>query len=352
MAGTLLEQYRIADLLEWYKEKKLVINRSFQRRNVWSVDARVYLIDTILRKLSMPKMYMRTKIHLETRTSYREVVDGQQRLLAIIDFAEDRLQLTKRATEYQGLKYSDLDEELQRAFLSYSIGVEQLVNASDSEVLEVFSRLNSYTLSLNKPELRHATYQGDFKWAVHESSQHWAVLWEKFEVVSVRERLRMHDDSLVAEMFGILINGVTDGGQDRIGKLYAKYDEEFPQSKTIVKRLNGVLEFIIANFESALAGPVGQAPHFLMLFAATAHAMGSIPRGDMGEEHPVRNARALQDITAAGQNLMTINGILEYNRPQAKWERFWEASKATTHRIASRQVRFPVFYKALCAKEL
>ena len=90
------------------------------------------------------------------------------------------------------------------------------MNASDDDVLEVFARLNSYMVTLNPPEKRHAKYQGEFKWAIRAASRRWAVLWEKYKVLTVRERVRMLDDSLTAEMVGVLLDGVADGGQPKI----------------------------------------------------------------------------------------------------------------------------------------
>jgi hypothetical protein len=90
-------------------------------------------------------------------------VDGQQRLRTIIDFAEDKFTLGVRAKEFQGLRYSSLSDELKERFLEYRISVDQLMDASDDSVLEIFARLNSYTVPVNAPELRHAKYQGDFR---------------------------------------------------------------------------------------------------------------------------------------------------------------------------------------------
>lgn len=149
----------------------------------------------------MPKVFMRTKVDLTTKQSYREIVDGQQRLRAIVDFANDKFALSDRAADLAGFKYSTLPSEFQERFLSYAIAVDQLINASDTDVLEIFARLNSYTVSLNPPELRHAQFQGNFKWAVHRTSINWAVLWEKFGVVSVRQRLRMLDECLGDKIF-------------------------------------------------------------------------------------------------------------------------------------------------------
>ena len=102
------DQYPISDLLAWMHEKTLILNTDFQRRSVWPPSARVFLIDSILRDRPMPNIYIRTKTDLRTKRSYREVVDGQQRLLAINDFASDNLTLTSAAREFSSKTYSTL----------------------------------------------------------------------------------------------------------------------------------------------------------------------------------------------------------------------------------------------------
>jgi hypothetical protein len=351
-SSSVLEQYRVSDLVEWFARKQLRLNPHFQRRSVWSENARVFLIDTILRRMPMPKIFMRTKVDLTTKQSYREIVDGQQRLRAIVDFANDKMLLSDRAGDLAGLRYSTLPAEFQEAFLSYPIAVDQLINASDTDVLEIFARLNSYTVSLNPPELRHAQFQGNFKWAVHRTSIDWATLWEKFGVVSVKQRLRMQDDSLMAEMFGVILEGVKDGGQNNITKLYKKFDSDFAPRKT-VKTVNSVLTEITQKFDDVLVdSAIASAPHFLMLFAAVAHAIHGIPEGDMGGEMPARNPRALSNLAIARENLATLNRVLESVEPVAEMLQFWTASSATTQRIRSRLVRFPMFYRALLPHRL
>ena len=277
---TILEQYRISDFLEWHNQKRLIINSDFQRGSVWTPAARAYLIDTILRELPIPKIYLRTNIDINTKKSIREVVDGQQRLRAIIDFSNDKITLPKRTGEFSGLKYSTLNEELKNIFLNYPLAVDQLVNATDNHVLEVFSRLNSYSVPLNSQERRHAKYQGGFKWAVNYVSKKWSKLWEGYKVFTVRERVRMQDDSLVAEMFGVLLEGVADGGQKNIDRLYERYDDEiFEESKTI-DNLNKTLNFIFENIaEDLYETTIFRPTHFLMLFAAVAHSQHGIPKG-------------------------------------------------------------------------
>ncbi|MFK3845346.1 DUF262 domain-containing protein [Stenotrophomonas sp. NPDC078853] len=344
---TVLEQYRVADFLEWQQQNRLELNPNFQRGSVWLPQAKSFLIDTILRELPIPKIYLRTRIDVRSRQTVREVVDGQQRLRSIIDFSNDKFPLMKRAGEFAGKRYSDLAEDEKERFLGYSIAVDQLVNASDENVLEVFARLNSYSVALNAPEKRHAQYQGEFKWAVREASQRWAVLWERYNILSVRERLRMQDDSLMAEMLGVLLQGVGDGGQPKIDALYRKYDGAKDLPPDLVQKLDRVLDYFVQNLaEYLLDSPVLRSPHFLMLFAALAHRIVGVPPGEINPM-PDLAEDSLKDLDVVRGNLLTLGAYIQGEGVVGRYEDFYLSSTSTTHRISSRKVRFPVFVRAL-----
>jgi len=350
---SVLEQYTISDFVTWDRQKTLVINPTFQRRSVWSPAARSYLIDTILRQMPIPKIYLRTSIDTKRQTATREVVDGQQRIRAVLDFVNNRFALTTRAGEFRGLHFDSLDEDQQLAFLSYPLGVDQLLNASDSDVLEVFARLNTYTVSLNAAEKRHAKYQGDFKWAVHESARNWDALWSVYGVVGVRQRLRMADDSLMAEMYGFLLKGLQAGDQPTINRLYSEMEAVFRNQQAMVSALDGVLHFIVDRLGSGISGPVARAPHFLMLFAAVAHARTGLPEGALGDQLPTRQPTWLSDLEAVQSNLARLGEVIELpDPPEGVARAFWLASHGATVRLDSRRVRFLAFCRAMAPETI
>lgn len=349
---SLLEQYRIADFLDWHREKRLELNPDFQRGSVWTPAARTFLIDTILRQLPIPKVYFRTRVNVTTKKAIREVVDGQQRLRAIIEFAEDKFALSKRAAEFTGMRYSTLSEELQERFLSYAIAVDQLVNASNDDVLEVFARLNSYSVTLNPAEKRHAKFQGEFKWSVRAASRKWSVLWETLGLLTVRERVRMLDDSLTAEMFGILMEGVRDGGQTKIDSLYKRNDDTFPADSPVPDNLDRALRYFMENLAEPLRDtPLMRPPHFLMVFAALAHVLVGIPKGDLAQE-PVSPESPLKNLDRVLDNLGLLGSLIDSEEVPPKHGEFWRASRGSTQRISSRGIRFPLLLRALGSKPL
>jgi len=142
--------YSINDFVEWHKAKQLELNPRFQRRPVWSDKAKSYLLDTILRGKPIPKIFIRQKINVSTKTSIRDVVDGQQRLRAILSYINDGFVVSKaQNAEYGGLCFSQLPEDIQGQVLAYEVSVDLLINLPDADVLDIFSRLNSYAVILN-----------------------------------------------------------------------------------------------------------------------------------------------------------------------------------------------------------
>ena len=343
----MLEQYRIADFIEWNRDKKLQLNPDFQRGSVWVPTARVFLIDTILRGLPVPKIFLRTKIDPLMQTSIREVVDGQQRLRAILDFAGDKFRLTSRASEFANLTYSELPNQQKRDFLEYPLAVDQLVNASENEVLEVFSRLNSYNVTLNPAEQRHAQYQGKFKWVVRDMSKKWEHIWSTYNILSTRERVRMEDDVTIAQLLMIATEGIKDGGADKIGKFYRANDSEFPSGEDSCQKVNQALSFFDNHLgeiikETRLASP----PQFLMLIAALMHRQCGIDLTSL-KGHTVTAKMGVGPIDMVHSNLLTLASALESETPPDPFVPFVAASKSSTQRIASRTPRFIAFHLAL-----
>ena len=350
----MLEQYTVADVLQWLDEKTLAVNREFQRSDrIWPTAAKVYLVDTIMRGMPIPKIYLRTQTDVNTRKSYREVVDGQQRLMAIRSYSRDEFPLRTSGDdldELDGKRYSELEEDYKRRFLEYSLPVEQLFNATDAYVFDVFQRLNTYNFNLSHQELRHGKYHGVFRNTVISATKRWAFLWDTYNVMGNRARVRMADDELMAQLFGVILEGVTDGGQPKIERLYRNYDSDLPADASSLT--DRTLRCMVDDFPEVLETSLARAPHFLMLFAATAHALFGIPPGDIGDEMPERDPRALHDLGTAKANLSVMADVLNAE-PDEVADRFHEfrlSAAGSTQRIRSRRIRFQVSYQALLPK--
>lgn len=273
------QTYQISDFIEWNNKKQLRLDPDFQRGSVWTQSAKVFLIDTILNDLPMPQVFFRTKIDAARQSSLREVVDGQQRLRSILEFASGKLRLTTKTPRFRGKTYLDLDQDDQERFLSYKVPTVQLINASDADVLEVFARLNSYSVKVTPAELRHAEYSEPVKWAIYHASRDWRDLWDDHKVVSLRDAVRLKNTSVIAELFMTLDNGLGDGGEPAITKYYrSRKGNEEGYFINIRKEIDAIIEEILVNLAADFRETTFfDSPNFVMLFAAIAHLRGSLP---------------------------------------------------------------------------
>jgi hypothetical protein len=104
--NVLPSSFSIAEYCGQMNRGDIVINRNYQRSSkVWPPAARSYLIDTILLGFPIPKLSLYQKTDLKSRTTHKEIVDGQQRSKAIHDFFKDELRISGKST-FTGKKYS------------------------------------------------------------------------------------------------------------------------------------------------------------------------------------------------------------------------------------------------------
>ena len=216
--------YSIAEIIAMLERRELQINRAYQRGSIlWPSGARSYFVDTILEKFPFPKIYfyeVYDRINGELR---RELVDGQQRVFTIQDFRKDVFAISGES-KFKGLKFSDLNEEQTADFMSYTVSVDVIRNATRGEILQMFRRMNAYTLPLNEAEKRHSTFQGEFKWFVNDISKELSEFFFKFGVFTNRQVIRMADAELISEIVLSMENGIINNKPADLNSLYKKYD--------------------------------------------------------------------------------------------------------------------------------
>jgi uncharacterized protein with ParB-like and HNH nuclease domain len=139
--------YSIQDFLEWHELYQLVHKPHVQGIRFWTHEEKSYLIDTILEGKPIPKVYIRQTIHPVLKTSIKEILDGRERLSAILGYLEDGFVVSPHHNKrYGGVYFSQLnnvDDTIQVQFLKYQITVDLLCDMTDDEVVDIFRRLNS-----------------------------------------------------------------------------------------------------------------------------------------------------------------------------------------------------------------
>ncbi len=242
----------INQLSSWDTSKELVLKPIYQRNKVWNDAAKSYLIDSIMRNYPIPPIFMRDKLNLAERKTIREVVDGQQRISTMLDFYNNKFPIKKSQNKDLGGKYfCDFSEEEQEHFLTYKIVVEKITEKDDSLVFDMFARLNSNSMPLNKQELRNAKFTGEFKVAAYDISLSYREMFSKFGIFTTSQLSRMLDVEFVSTIMLEYDLGVIDISSNIIDKYYQSNNENYSLKNEvfdymyyILDKLNKILPLI------------------------------------------------------------------------------------------------------------
>lgn len=233
--------YSISDFAEWNEQGVLELSAKFQRRAVWTTKAKSYLIDTIIRGKPMPKVLITQEL-IDGRM-IRTVVDGQQRLRAIIEFMQGSFAMLRtHYPELAGKTFENLPDDIRSDFWKYEIGVDVLFDTTLSDVLDIFARLNTYSVKLNQTELLNAQYLGSFKTTCHRLGHKYAWFWNEAKILTDSQISRMAEVELTADLIGALLMGISSKKQ--IPMFYKRFDDSDIEVEAAANEFEQVMSFI------------------------------------------------------------------------------------------------------------
>jgi hypothetical protein len=255
---TLRTQYRVSDFVEWQRNGALELNPNFQRRPVWKKGAKSYLIDTIIRGLPIPIIFLRDlRSDLKTLKAKRDVVDGQQRIRTILafvdrdllpDFDPSRDEFTIDAIHNSALggkSFSGLTDELRQQILDYQFSVHSFAaDTDDRQILQIFARMNSTGLKLNAQELRNAEFYGAFKTLAYELATEQLHRWREWRIFSPDQIARMNEVEFTSEFMMLIMDGVLEKNKETIDGYYDHFDKVFSDSSEVANRYRVTLDTI------------------------------------------------------------------------------------------------------------
>ncbi len=160
-------QRKVKDLLSDYSTGDLDPRPSFQRGYVWDKARASKLIESILLNVPLPLIYT-----AEEQDQREVVIDGQQRLLSVFGFIQNKFPRDGSEFKLRGLKFLpelngktfDLLPEKERRYIQkYIFQVIRISGDTQPDVkFEIFERLNSGSVTLNAQELRNCVFRGNF----------------------------------------------------------------------------------------------------------------------------------------------------------------------------------------------
>ena len=273
-------QFTVSDFLSWQKAGTLNLRPIFQRRAVWKPGAKSYFIDTVVRGLPAPIIYLRQRIDLESQSTTREVVDGQQRLRTVFayvrpdslsdyDPARDMFHVQQtHNVDLAGRRFDALSANHQTRILAYQFSTHVLpASVEDRDVLEMFARLNATGDKLNSQELRNAGYFGAFKTSMYDLAREQLDRWVLWRVFNDNQIARMKEVELTSDLAINMMRGLTSKGQTRINAFYKEYDTQFPVQPEVRKRFRHTMDQIDILLGSELQATVYSSEvHFFTLF--------------------------------------------------------------------------------------
>lgn len=271
--------FNLSTLISFIDAGALVIP-GFQRNYVWDVKRASKLIESLIRGLPVPQLFL-----YEADRNRFLVIDGQQRLMSIYYFFKQRFprsnarphlravfqehgripeevlednkyftnfQLTLPVNEpgksniFHGADYDSLGESQMRLNLRPLRNVvirQNSPNDDHSAMYEIFSRLNSGGVNLRPQEIRLSLYHSAFYDMLERINAE--PIWRKF-LRNPEPDIHMKDIEVLLRIFAILVD------KDIYAPSLVKFLNQFSsKSKENTPEQNGYLESLFRSFLDA-----------------------------------------------------------------------------------------------------
>jgi|26BtaG_2_1085354.scaffolds.fasta_scaffold06232_2 hypothetical protein len=178
-----------ADLFRMYDKGILNISPDFQRDSVWNPAAQTRFIDSLIKQLPIPSMCF----SLDFKTQKWQVIDGLQRMNAIIRFLNDKswrlsdlADIDKRLAGKKVSYFKDEDsvdhilyQRLENLTLPITVLRCDHSKKSHMEYLfTIFHRLNTGGTKLNNQEIRNCIFSGELNALLKDlnENKHWRLI--------------------------------------------------------------------------------------------------------------------------------------------------------------------------------
>ncbi|WP_163072899.1 DUF262 domain-containing protein [Bacillus paranthracis] len=240
----------IREIYKKFNDGEYIVDHSYQRRKVWGEKDNVCLIETILLNLVIPEIFLwPAEIDPENGNTITHIVDGQQRINAIVNFIAGGYSLKKRylndeeiSDRFGNLHFNELPPEVKTDLWTYSLSIVNIdKKCSLDEVKKMFYRLNVTDYRLNEQEIRNSMDTAFGKVALELSRNDF---WDEIKVFSSADVKRMKDVEYCANILILTEEGIVDQTHKKLNQTYDDYKDEYPQEQENIELINRIIERI------------------------------------------------------------------------------------------------------------
>lgn len=285
----------IQSLYRLYISEKLLTNRRYQRKLVWTIEEKISFIDSIRQGFPIPIILL-AEVGEPGNPKY-EIIDGMQRLNAIMSFIEQEYSIsggnfdlntiaeTKERLDGKVLKQTNpiLDRAECVEFAGYQVPISVYSDRDEKNIDEVFRRLNANGKHLSRQELRQAGATGEFANLVRRLSANIRgdssggdvialnrmknisltnkslsyginiddVFWVKNKILTKEDLRNSKDEEVVADIVAWIISDKAQRSSSDILDGYYGFTESLDASQAVDRQINKLSEeFVINNIQS------------------------------------------------------------------------------------------------------
>lgn len=132
----------------------------YQRDFVWQPKNKTLFLESVFLGLPIPFMFF-----ADCDNGKQEVIDGAQRMQTLVEFYNNKLQLSnlRKLTKLNGFYFKDLSDTQQRKFLNKALRIIILEEDTPTAARQdLFYRINTTGIRANDSEVRRGSYTGPF----------------------------------------------------------------------------------------------------------------------------------------------------------------------------------------------
>lgn len=333
---------------------KLFADMSYQRRKVWNDQDKVRLIETILMELVMPEVFFwTTDRDPDTGIASTHIVDGQQRINAIVDYISGEFVLNERFLMNDEIKatcgkksFKELEQIYKNKIWEYPISIVEIDSqCTKAEIKELFYRLNLTNYNLNQQERRNSkdSVFGDKSEALSTYD-----FWKNTKLFSSADAKRMKDVEYCCSIYILANEGIIDQTNDKkINNYYDDYKEAFDTDDKLKNKILDAMSVIEDILDKTTMSFISKKAQMYTLFCVVFQMFDNGKKFDTFFEKI--------KIFVSAYSRFRNEFVLEYEDDlmaliYENIKKYKLASSEGINKIANRMIRFEILYK-ICVED-